>query len=79
MQIDKLVRMANQIGAFFDADPERAAAIEGVTSHLCRFWEPRMRRQLIVWVDETGGNELMPVVREAIATHRERITPKNAA
>jgi formate dehydrogenase subunit delta len=79
MQIEKLVKMANQIGAFFDAEPARSDAIEGVTSHLCRFWDPRMRRQLLAWVDETGGETLMPLVREAIKANRERITPKTAA
>jgi formate dehydrogenase subunit delta len=75
MQIEKLVKMANQIGAFFEADPEHSAAVEGVTSHLCRFWEPRMRRQLLAWVDETGGQELVPIVREAIQTNHARLRP----
>ena len=76
----KLARMANQIGSFFASEPDHALALEGIAGHLRRFWEPRMRRQLLLWLDETGGPELSPLVLEAIQTHRERLstpTPRN--
>ena len=68
MDIRKLVKMANEIGAFFEADPDRTAAIEGIAGHLTRFWEPRMRRELLAHVQETGGTDLKPVVLEAVRT-----------
>lgn len=74
MEGEKLARMANQIGAFFEAEPDRSDAIEGVTSHLRRFWEPRMRRDLYRLLD-TGGDGLSPLVREAITRNRERLCP----
>lgn len=70
MDTRKLVKMANDIARFFEADPDRAAAIEGVAGHLRRFWEPRMRRELIAHVDETGGADLRPLVVEAVRTIR---------
>jgi formate dehydrogenase subunit delta len=73
----KLARMANQIAAFFDAEPDRAAARAGVATHLARFWDPRMRRALLAWVDETGGPGLAPTVAEAIAAHRAQLTPSD--
>lgn len=76
MNVDKLVKMANQIGKFFEADPDRAAALEGVAGHLAKFWEPRMRRELLAHVDATGGAELSPLVLEAVRANRERLTPK---
>ena len=39
---DKLVRMANEIGKFFAAQGE-ARAVEGIATHLRKFWTPRMR------------------------------------
>ena len=54
MAATKLARMANQIGSFFASEPDHALAMEGVASHLRRTWEPRMRLQLIAWMDETG-------------------------
>jgi formate dehydrogenase subunit delta len=43
---DDLVRMANQIAAFFEPYPEEEA-IAGVTEHLRKFWDPSMRTALI--------------------------------
>ena len=39
-KVDKLVRMANQIGDFFAALPE-AEGVAGAANHLKRFWTPR--------------------------------------
>ena len=40
---DNLIRMANRIGDFFEAMPDHAEALEGIATHLKKFWEPRMR------------------------------------
>lgn len=74
MQIDTLVHMANQIGQFFEAMPDREEALAGIGQHLHRFWEPRMRRELLAHVD-TGGAGLMPLVLEAIGRHRAELEP----
>ena len=44
MNIEHLVKMANQIGSFFSTMPDRDQAIADLASHLKRFWEPRMRK-----------------------------------
>lgn len=46
MDVQRLVAMANDIAAFFAAEPDPAAAAEQVASHLKKFWEPRMREQI---------------------------------
>lgn len=75
MESEKLVKMANQIAAFFEGEPERPAVLEGIASHLSRFWEPRMRRQLLALIDAGEAGGLRPSVLEAIATHRARVQP----
>ncbi len=45
MQRDELVHMLNQVAAYYAAYPE-AEAVEGVCSHLQRFWQPTMLQQL---------------------------------
>jgi len=65
MNIERLVRMANDIGNFFKSEPDHAVAVDGVASHLKRFWDPRMRKEIVAYVDE-GGAELMDLVREAV-------------
>jgi len=66
MDPQRLVHMANQIGAFFQAEPDRALAMEGIAGHLKRFWEPRMRAQLLAWLDEHRGEGLTELVHEAV-------------
>lgn len=70
MHVDHLIRMANQIGAFFEAMPDRNEALEGIAQHIKRFWEPRMRRDLMEHIDREGTAELNGMVAEAIGTHR---------
>ena len=65
MNIERLVRMANDIGNFFKAEPDHAAAVEGVTNHIRRFWDPRMRKEILAYA-EGGGEGMMELVREAV-------------
>ena len=51
---DKLVRMANQIAAFFRSYPEEEA-VAGINKHLHSFWSPKMLRSLIAYAPEAGG------------------------
>ena len=67
MKIDRLVTMANQIGAFFNAEPDKNEAAKSVANHLKRYWDPRMRREIVAHYREAGGAGLDPVPRSAIA------------
>ena len=64
MNIDVLVRMANQIAAFFASEPEAETAVAGIANHLQRFWDPRMRQALRAHV-QAGGAGLSESVRQA--------------
>ena len=71
MDIDHLVHMANRIGEFFQAMPDRAEAMDGIATHVKRFWEPRMRHELARHLDLGAGAGLMPLVHEALTLHRQ--------
>ncbi len=73
MNNDNLVRMVNRIGAFFASMPDRQEALEGIVMHIQRFWEPRMRRQLLAHIDERHGDGIDAVVLTALQRHRELI------
>ena len=60
---DKIIRMANQIATFFLSQPE-ATRVPGVSNHINKFWEPRMRRQFFEIID-AGGEGFLPLVVEA--------------
>lgn len=69
MNIDKLVKMANQIGTFFEAWPDPGAARHEVANHLRRFWDPRMRKALIAHMESSGDHSgLTTLVAEAVGT-----------
>ena len=76
MDAEKLVHMANRIGEFFAAWPDRGEALEGVATHLRRFWDPRMRRELLDLMDAGRADALAPLVRDAVIAHREGLEPK---
>lgn len=69
-----LVTMANDIAHFFAAEPDHGVAVDSVANHLTKFWEPRMRRQLLAYADGAGLAELHPLVREVLP----RLLPKVA-
>ncbi|HEX4986788.1 MAG TPA: formate dehydrogenase subunit delta [Burkholderiales bacterium] len=69
MNIDHLVRMANDIGNFFKSEPDHALAVAGVANHLRRFWDPRMRREIVAHLDG-GGEGLSELAREAVSKLR---------
>jgi formate dehydrogenase subunit delta len=66
MNVERLVAMANDIAAFFDSEADKAVAAEGVRSHLVRFWDPRMRREIIAHA-EGGGVGLTATAKSAVA------------
>ncbi|MBB2487389.1 formate dehydrogenase subunit delta [Mitsuaria sp. WAJ17] len=72
MDIAKLVRMANQIGTFFQAMPDHAEALDGIALHLQKFWEPRMRREFLGALEAGHADtaSLLPIVREAVQARR---------
>lgn len=64
-----LIKMANQIGAFFEAMPDRQQAVRDVASHITRSWEPRMLRALHLRIEAAGDGELSDIVREAYSRY----------
>ena len=73
MDADHLLRMAKRIGHFFAAMPDRPEALRDTAGHVRKFWEPRMRRQLLAHLDAHGDEGLTPFVAEAILTHRSEL------
>lgn len=68
-KLEKLARMANQIGDFYAAMPEKEAA-ESVATHLKRFWTPKMIRELIAYVGE-GHAGLNPTAARALGALKQ--------
>jgi len=63
MDHSNIIRMANQIAAFFNGAAHDQAT-KDVAEHINKFWEPRMRMALFGLL-EKGGAGLDPTVRDA--------------
>ena len=72
-KLDKLVRMANQIGDFYAAMPEREAT-EGAASHLRLYWTPKMIREIIAFSDQ-GHPGLNAIASRAVESLKQKATP----
>jgi formate dehydrogenase subunit delta len=70
MDNSSLVRMANRIGDFFEAMPDRDRAMADIADHMRKFWEPRMRRQMLEHMDLHQGSGLGEMVARAVTRHR---------
>ena len=64
MEAENMVHMANQI-ALFCASYPKDEAVASVTDHFKKFWEPRMRKQIIEYVAH-GGAGLHDLALEAV-------------
>jgi len=64
---EHLAEMVNDIAHFFSAEPDRDAAVNGVSGHLKKFWDPRMRRQIVAYLRDQGGGDLSELARAGVA------------
>ncbi len=65
MKIERLIKMANDIGNFFNAESDKEIAAEGIKNHILRSWDPRMRKAIIAYCQQ-DGSELSDLVKTAI-------------
>ena len=73
MNPENLFKMANQIGAFFEAMPDRRQAVADIATHLERTWDPRMRAQILACLGTADEAKLEPVVRDALIALRSSV------
>jgi len=71
----QLIKMANQIGAFFASQPNPEQARADFAMHLKKQWDPQMRTALYAHIDATAGEGLSAFAREAMQGLREQIEP----
>ena len=48
----------------------RDEALAEISNHIHKFWDPRMRRELLSQMDAGVTVDLLPIVVDAIAAHR---------
>jgi formate dehydrogenase subunit delta len=63
---EHLVKMSNDIGNFFRAEPVREDAIAGIANHIDKFWTKRMREKINAHIMKDGDSGLDELPREAM-------------
>ena len=69
MQTETLIKMANQVGDFFESYPDQVQAEIDIAHHLNRFWTKDLRNQIAAHVAGKNGAGLHLKVATAIAKH----------
>lgn len=72
MDVAHLVKMANEIAAFFAAEAGAAEAPAAVATHLRRYWAPPMRAQAVAHL-AAGGEGFSEVARAAVGRLRDGV------
>jgi len=67
VNIDLLIKMANEIGSFWEGEVGEEKAAGEVATHLKRYWEPRMRAQMNTYFEQRQGAGLSDVAKRAVA------------
>jgi formate dehydrogenase subunit delta len=63
---EHLVKMANDIGDFFRAEPDPEDAIAGIANHIAKFWTKRMRDKINAHLKQDGDSGLDELPRAAL-------------
>jgi len=66
MNIDLLIKMANEIGFFWEGEVGADKAANDVATHIKRYWEPRMRAQLLTYFEQRRGAGLSDIAQRAV-------------
>ena len=83
MNLNALITMLNQMGAFFETQPDSQQAQQDLAEHVRLFWEPRMRLAIFDFLDQNPTGQLneppaqlMPIVLAALKHHRKQLLPR---
>lgn len=79
MNATQLIKMANQIGAFFASQPDPVQARTEYAQHLRRQWDPQMRTALYAHLDASGGEGLSEFALQVLRDLRGQIEPQAAS
>jgi formate dehydrogenase subunit delta len=67
MNTDLMIKMLNEISAFFAGEDDREQAARDIQNHVRRYWEPRMRAQLLEYFEQRQGAGLSDLALKAVA------------
>ena len=79
MNTDLMIKMVNEISAFFAGEDDQVQAARDVEQHLRKFWEPRMRAQLLEYFQQRQGAGLSELSIKAVSLLAQDSRPAQPA
>jgi formate dehydrogenase subunit delta len=78
MNTHHLVKMVNEISAFWEGEAGPGNAAKAIANHLRRYWDPRMRREIVAHY-RAGAGGLCDAARDGVALLAEQSPATKAA
>jgi formate dehydrogenase subunit delta len=78
MNAHHLVKMVNEISAFWEGEAGAENAPKAVATHLQRYWDPRMRREIVAHY-RAGAGGLCDTAGRAVAILAEQMPAADPA
>lgn len=79
MRAQYIIQQANQIASFYESMPDTAQALRDFVAHVTKFWDPRMRQDLIKIMQGPESASAHEMVRQAVHDHADLILGKTFA
>jgi formate dehydrogenase subunit delta len=76
MEQKNLIEMANRIGEFFESMPDHDEAVRDISTHVRRYWAPRMRVQILDSLATEESSDMSPIVRESLTKNAASLRPE---
>ncbi|MBU3724946.1 MAG: formate dehydrogenase [Burkholderiaceae bacterium] len=79
MRSEYIIKQANQIASFYESMPDSTQATRDFVAHVTKFWDPRMRQDLIRIMRGPESASAHEMVRRAVRDHACLIMGTSAA
>lgn len=79
MRAEYIIKQANQIASFYESMPDTAQALRDFVAHVTKFWDPRMRQDLIQIMQGPQSATAHDMVRQAVHDYADLILGKALA
>lgn len=79
MRAQYIIKQANQIASFYESMPDAAQSLRDFVTHVTKFWDPRMRQDLINVMQGPESATAHEMVRQAVHDYADLILGKTLA
>lgn len=79
MRTEYIIKQANQIASFYEGMPDSVQSLRDFVTHVTKFWDPRMRQDLIRIMQSPESATAHEMVRRAVREYADLILGTRSA